>query len=414
MHAVMLCTLNELTYATRIFEYTPEIDGYSFVDPTTFPRGNETLPPADVVVALVNAGVSNESFVQRVLKLVSLFSSNEGIPTLVVSLNGRIPSDQITAAGYGYLACEGSGDEDCLRVSEVLSALIGETSVGSVASLHKMFKNFRIPWRTLFGMLVSLTLFFFVLAYRSEIRDLIESVVPYPFGRALFVFLGIVLSSVFVVAYLRLVTPVVVWALETLREGSRRNERLDAAQYYRRLRRVIADDDGYYPIDMDEGPIAKTRSMNAIERMLINLEDINQYYKWSQDQARSAFRLARALCVAGFVFLIIGAVLPAVFGLGTEASIVLAVGGAITELVAGTALIVYKSSLTQLNHYHDALHEDERFLSSVSLIDRFSTPEKQDEILAQIVRTELDMNLESARRTDEKLDAKDTKHRDED
>ena len=41
-----------------------------------------------------------------------------------------------------------------------------------------------------------------------------------------------------------------------------------------------------------------------------------------------------------------------------------AVGGAITEVIAGTALIVYRNSLSQLNHYHKALHEDERFLSS--------------------------------------------------
>lgn len=131
---------------------------------------------------------------------------------------------------------------------------------------------------------------------------------------------------------------------------------------------------------------------NALGRMLVNLEDIKEYYTWSQHQARSSFNLASALCVAGFLALIIAVFILPIMGLGIEASVILAIGGAITELMAGTALLVYRSSLSQLNYYHEALHEDERFLSSVNLVDRFSTAEKQDEILAEIVRNELSMN----------------------
>ena len=47
----------------------------------------------------------------------------------------------------------------------------------------------------------------------------------------------------------------------------------------------------------------------------------------------------------------------------------------------------------QLNHYHKALHEDERFLSSVNLLGKFSSVEAQDDMLREIIRSEIQMNL---------------------
>ena len=64
------------------------------------------------------------------------------------------------------------------------------------------------------------------------------------------------------------------------------------------------------------------------------------------------------------MLLTVAVLLPLVFKMDIQVSIVPAVGGVITELIAGTALIIYRNSILQLNHYHEALHEDERFLSS--------------------------------------------------
>jgi hypothetical protein len=91
--------------------------------------------------------------------------------------------------------------------------------------------------------------------------------------------------------------------------------------------------------------------------------------------------------------IIIAIVLPIIFSLSFKMLLIPAVGGVITELVAGTALAVYRNSLAQLNHYHKALHEDERFLSSVNLLGKFSAVEAQDDMLWEIVRSEIQMNL---------------------
>ena len=120
---------------------------------------------------------------------------------------------------------------------------------------------------------------------------------------------------------------------------------------------------------------------------MINLEDIKEFYTWSQKQAKASFILAVSMCISGFVLMAV------VFRLSFQMSIIPAVGGAITEVIAGTALIVYRNSLSQLNHYHKALHEDERFLSSVNLLGKFSTVEARDDMLREIIRSEIQMNL---------------------
>ena len=134
------------------------------------------------------------------------------------------------------------------------------------------------------------------------------------------------------------------------------------------------------------------KEIDALGRMMINLEDIKEFYTWSQQQAKASFALAVAMCIFGFVLMIVAIILP-VFRLDFQLSILPAIGGVITELIAGTALVVYRNSLSQLNHYHKALHEDERFLSSVNLIGKFSTVDIQDDMLREIIRSEIQMNL---------------------
>ena len=67
-------------------------------------------------------------------------------------------------------------------------------------------------------------------------------------------------------------------------------------------------------------------------------------------------------------------------------------GGAITEVIGGTIFFVYRKSLSQLNYYHKALHEDQRFLSSVNLIKKFHDENMGDEMLKEIIQSAIDIN----------------------
>ena len=56
-------------------------------------------------------------------------------------------------------------------------------------------------------------------------------------------------------------------------------------------------------------------------------------------------------------------------------------------------MFVYRYSLVQLNYYHKALHENERFLSSVNLLEKFSSVETRDDMLQEIIKSEMQMNF---------------------
>lgn len=163
--------------------------------------------------------------------------------------------------------------------------------------------------------------------------------------------------------------------------------------YSRRLKRAIVPEESKQDRNNKSGNEETKKEIDALGRMMINLEDIKEFYTWSQKQAKASFILAVSMCISGFVLMVAAILLPVVFRLSFQMSIIPAVGGVITEVIAGTALVVYRNSLSQLNHYHKALHEDERFLSSVNLLGKFSTVEAQDDMLQEIIRSEIQMNL---------------------
>lgn len=113
--------------------------------------------------------------------------------------------------------------------------------------------------------------------------------------------------------------------------------------YSRRLKRAIVPEEIKRNGQNDLKGEDTKKEIDALGRMMINLEDIKEFYTWSQKQAKASFILAVAMCISGFVLMIAAVVLPVVFKLSFEMSIIPAVGGIITELIAGTALVVYRN-----------------------------------------------------------------------
>lgn len=132
---------------------------------------------------------------------------------------------------------------------------------------------------------------------------------------------------------------------------------------------------------------------DALELIKVNLANINEYYIWSQKQAKSAFNAAIATCSVGFLLVVAAVLIPVVKqDFNSTISFISFLGGAITEVIGGTIFFVYRKSLTQLNYYHKALHEDQRFLSSVNLIKKFHDENMGDEMLKEIIQSAIDIN----------------------
>lgn len=128
---------------------------------------------------------------------------------------------------------------------------------------------------------------------------------------------------------------------------------------------------------------------NTLKLMSLNMAEIREFYSLSKAMAKKSFVLAVTMCVLGF-----GIILLTIFALFFTditfmESIVPVIGGSVVEVIAGTSLIVYKKSLEQLNQYYEALHNNERYLSLVNLVDKL-TDDKKDETYINIINSQLD------------------------
>ena len=131
------------------------------------------------------------------------------------------------------------------------------------------------------------------------------------------------------------------------------------------------------------------KSTDILELMLDNMKEIRDYYVISKHQAKNAFSLSVSLCIIGFVLMIVSILFAVVLNYSLLITLIPAIGGAIAEVIAGTALIVYKASLSQLNSYYNSLHNNERFLSLVNLVSKVSNS-KRDEAYLNIINIELE------------------------
>lgn len=116
--------------------------------------------------------------------------------------------------------------------------------------------------------------------------------------------------------------------------------------------------------------------VDILLQMLKNNDETTAYFKISKRQAQSSFWFSIIACVIGIVAILLS--IYAVFEIGNiQFAIISIIGGAITELIAGTVLVIHNKSALQLNYYYDALHENEKFLSAVNLADKLENDKKE-------------------------------------
>lgn len=130
------------------------------------------------------------------------------------------------------------------------------------------------------------------------------------------------------------------------------------------------------------------KNTDILELMLANMREINDYYVLSKTQAQNSFTLAVTMCIIGIVLMGISIFAAFFQSSNVISAIIPAVGAAIVEVIAGTSLIVYKNSLSQLNRYFNSLHSNERFLSIVNIVSKAS-PEVQDNMYFEIIKSQI-------------------------
>lgn len=127
--------------------------------------------------------------------------------------------------------------------------------------------------------------------------------------------------------------------------------------------------------------------------MLKNHDEINEYFKISKSQAKVAFWLSVIACVFGLAALFFG-IYSAILLNNVEVSIISIVSGAVSEVIAATVFWVHNKSALQLNHYYNALHENEKFLSAVNMADKLGE-DNREKMIMEIIRNQISVrNIE--------------------
>ena len=297
----------------------------------------------------------------------------------VVLDNAPVPK---SIEGMLYISCDSQSEEGVTKAQLMIEKLLIHRKYDVKKSNYKEIRS-----RTSSMIIITLAIELFAVLF-------VVLLMRYPsldFGY--FSDDGILTLSLGLVTIVLSVTTLFTSYLSIMKRRWQEDNEDELESYSRRLKSAIVPKETM--IEDNEKSVVKEekKEIDALGRMMINLEDIKEFYTWSQKQAKASFVLAVSMCISGFALMIAAIILPIAFKLSFQMSIIPAVGGIITELIAGTALVVYRNSLSQLNHYHKALHEDERFLSSVNLLGRFSTVEAQDDMLREIIRSEIQMNL---------------------
>ena len=165
---------------------------------------------------------------------------------------------------------------------------------------------------------------------------------------------------------------------------------------YRKYKKTANKNDNsteMYYLELQERIEKNKAKQEDIQTLMISqIAEIKSYYIISKKQAENSFRLAVAMCIVGIILISIAIVLPIIMLANIYVAIIPAVGGALVEVIAGTSLVVYRNSLDQLKHYFMFLHETERFLSSVNLIQQLN-PENRDEVLKDIIHIEMSRDI---------------------
>lgn len=148
--------------------------------------------------------------------------------------------------------------------------------------------------------------------------------------------------------------------------------------------------------DIDEAiPIhdkkdGKENDIEPLRVMRYNLKKIRSYYIWSLLLSVLSFIFAVVMSIGGIIL-----IRNIVFSSSSveKVDIIGIVGGVASEFVAATAMVAFRLSLKHLKRYHSSLHEDQRVMTSLSIIDKISNDKDRDEMYKKVIDYEMQLSL---------------------
>jgi len=126
---------------------------------------------------------------------------------------------------------------------------------------------------------------------------------------------------------------------------------------------------------------------DIIAHMLKDTKETTEHFKISKSDTKKSFYISIVFSILGFS-LIVFAVVWGIISQNITPTIISSIGGVVTNVIAGTAFIIRKQSLAQLNHYFDKLSRNQDILLSVKMVERMSK-NRRDEMYQEIIKSVL-------------------------
>ncbi len=130
------------------------------------------------------------------------------------------------------------------------------------------------------------------------------------------------------------------------------------------------------------------KETDILKLMTYNMSEIKEYYFMSKYQAKRAFTLAFTSFIVGLVLFCTAFIMTLIKEMTLVSVLIPAVSGAIVEVLSAGSLAIYNKSIDQLNVYYKFLHENERFLSSVKIVESISL-ENRDKVYSEIIQKQM-------------------------
>ncbi|MCL2299102.1 MAG: hypothetical protein FWC27_03010, partial [Firmicutes bacterium] len=139
-----------------------------------------------------------------------------------------------------------------------------------------------------------------------------------------------------------------------------------------------------YTEKMQAAAVNEDKPTDILDMMKKDTEETTEHFRISKGEAKKSFNTALVCLALGFP-LIMFAVIWGIVSNNITPTIISAIGGVITEFIAGTALLVRKQSLNQLNHFYDMLRRNQDILVSVNMVEKMSD-DSRDEMYKEIIK----------------------------
>lgn len=132
---------------------------------------------------------------------------------------------------------------------------------------------------------------------------------------------------------------------------------------------------------------------NVILLMYKNNKEITEYFRITKKQEKISYNISICCSIFGFIMLVV-AIIGVLYSARIEITAITVASGALTEVVSGIVLWIHGKSASQLNHYYESLHENEKFLSAINLADKLDDTEKK-EMYMEIIKAQIRSNEEN-------------------